>query len=117
LDFLEVAELTEFYADDIEEAELSPDIRILSTARTDDLSHASQWASDKNLVIAPEKSCVVLFTPDRRQSKTHPQVFLDGTVIQLNDNPKILGVMFDTFLNFSYHVKENVCASPAVFKS
>jgi hypothetical protein len=49
---------------------------------------------------------VVLFTPDRRQTQTHPQVFLDGTLIPLNKNPKILGVTFDTFFNFSYHVRE-----------
>jgi hypothetical protein len=105
-DFPEVAALTESYADDIQAAESSPDIPTLSTALTDDLSHAAQWASEKNLVIAPEKSCVVLFTPDRRQTQTHPQVLLNNTLIPLNKNPKILGVTFDTFLNFSYHIRE-----------
>jgi hypothetical protein len=71
-DFPEVATLTESYADDIDVAESSPDIQTLSTVLTEDLSHAAQWASHKNLVIAPEKSCVVLFTPDCRQTQTHP---------------------------------------------
>jgi hypothetical protein len=64
-DFPEVAALTESYADDFDVAELSPNIQSLSDTLTDDLSLVSKWTADKNLKIAPEKSSVTLFTPDR----------------------------------------------------
>jgi hypothetical protein len=105
-DFPEVAPLTESYADNFDVAELSPDVTTISTALTNDLTHISEWASRKNLSIAPNKSSVTLFTPDGRQSQCHPQAFLDDVLIPLKKNPKILGVTFDTFLNFSYHIKD-----------
>jgi hypothetical protein len=73
---------------------------------TDDLAHVSKWSADKNLTIAPNKSSVTLFTPDRAQSQCHSQAILGDDPIPLNKNPKILGVTFDTFLNFSYHIKK-----------
>jgi ribonuclease P/MRP protein subunit RPP40 len=93
--FSEEADLTESYADDFEVAESDPDIVTLSTALTDDLVHVSKWAAAKNLKIAPTKSSVTLFTPDRHQSHAHPQVYLDEELILLCRNPKILGVTFD----------------------
>jgi hypothetical protein len=86
-----VAPLTEFYADNFEVAESSPSVLVLSTALSEDMTHVSKWASDKNLTIAPNKSSVTLFTPDRAQTQSHPQAFLDSVLNPLNKNPKILG--------------------------
>jgi hypothetical protein len=61
-DFPENASQTERYADDVEVAKSSPNINIISTARTEDLSRVSQWAKDKNLIIAPNKSSVTLYS-------------------------------------------------------
>jgi retron-type reverse transcriptase len=58
--FPEVAPLTESYADDFEVAESSPSVPAISAALTEDLTHVSKWASDKNLTIAPNKSSDIL---------------------------------------------------------
>jgi hypothetical protein len=112
-DFPEVATLTESYADDFEAAKSSSGIQTLSISDTltDDLFHVSKWADDENLKIAPDKSSITLFTPDRSQSKCHPQAILNGVPIPLKKNPKILGVTFDTFLNFYIISRISVIAS------
>jgi hypothetical protein len=38
----------------------------------------SEWAIRKDLVVALEKSQMILFTPDTKQSNAHPQDFIDG---------------------------------------
>ena len=68
-----------------------------------------EWAKRKQLSIAPEKSTITFFTPDKaRQSRVHPQVFINGVAIPLDKTPKILGVRFDTHYNFSAHVMDVV---------
>jgi hypothetical protein len=103
-DLPEEADLTESHADDFEVAESDPDIVTLSSALTNDLVHVSSWAAAKNLKIAPTKSSVTLFTPDRHQSHAHSQVYLDEELIPLCRTPKILGVTFDPHLTFCEHI-------------
>ena len=100
-DFPSQAALTTSFADDFTVGESSPDLPTVTTNLCDDLSLVEDWAEAKNLSIAPNKSNVVLFTPDPHQSKTHPQVFYKGALIPLNKALKILGVTFDTHLTFT----------------
>lgn len=72
-DFPHHASQTESYADDVQISESSSDLPTLTAALNEDLAHVSQWADDKHLTIAPEKSSVTLFTPDPHQSKHHPR--------------------------------------------
>jgi hypothetical protein len=46
------------------------------------------WADRKKLKIAPEKSSIMLFTPDPHQANFHLQVCYKGEVIPLIKNPK-----------------------------
>ena len=57
------------------------------------------------MYLAPEKSSVTLFTSDTHQYGYHPLVFLDGALIPLEKNPKILGVTLDPLLTFGPHAK------------
>ena len=90
------ASSTESYADDIYVSESSSDLPTITTALNEDMQHISQWAEDKHLSIAPEKSTITLFTPDPAQAKFHPQVLLDGVIIPLDKRPKYLGVIHTT---------------------
>ena len=67
------------------------------------------WAPSKMLTIAPSKSTITLFTPDKaRESSIHPQVNIGGEPIPLAKTPKILGVRLDTHFSFAPHVKDVV---------
>ena len=83
--------------------ETSPDLRTLEERLSEDLRQISQWADLKKLKIAPAKSQVTLFTPDTHQSRYHPQVHINDTLVPLEKTPKILGVVLDTHFNFSSH--------------
>ena len=97
------------YADDVTIADSFPDISLGATTLTDRLNVAlapvSVWAAENRLTIAPAKSSITLFTPWSRQVGTHPQVSIDGNILPLDKNPKILGVTFDPLFTFGPHVK------------
>ena len=62
------------------------------------------WASTKNLKIAPSKSKITLFTPDKRgESQVVPRVLIDDQPLQLDKAPRYLGVTFDTHFHFHVH--------------
>jgi hypothetical protein len=67
-----------------------------------------KWANKKNLVIAPAKSQVILFTPDSHQSNNHPQVKINGELIPLNKKLKTLGNFWDTHVNGGIQANEIV---------
>ena len=52
-----------------------------------------RWSDREQLAIAPQKSCVTLFT---HQSSLHPQVWIFEDVALLNRTSKILGIPLDT---------------------
>ena len=99
-DFPECAELTSSYADDFSIAESGVDLAEIEVKLNDDLRAISAWARRKRLSLSPDKSTVTLFTTDSHQYQYHPQVFLDGALIPLEKNPKILGLTFDPQMTF-----------------
>jgi hypothetical protein len=50
----------------------STDISAITAALNEDLAFIAKWADDKKIIIAPNKSGVILFTPDQCQYNTHP---------------------------------------------
>ena len=80
----------------------------------------SEWARDRDLQIEPSKSSVTLFTPNTHEHNVHPQVKIPepadlggvfGTVlvdrvVPLEQQPRILGVKFDTHYTFAPHARE-----------
>ena len=72
-------------------------------ARANQLTTTLVWCADrKQLVIAPQKSSVTLFTSDSQQYWLHPQVRVCDEVAPLNRIPKCLGVMLDTHFIFGF---------------
>jgi hypothetical protein len=91
----DTAEVTAAYADDLHELETDTDLVVLGVKLQRSAEAAAAWSKRKNLVIAPAKSQVSLFTPDVKQFHAHPQVTIDGQLIPLNKNPKWLGLWWD----------------------
>ena len=57
----------------------------------------------KSLFRTAPKSTVTLFTPEKHQFQTHPNITLEDTQLPLECSPKILGVIMDTSLSFHKH--------------
>ena len=51
----------------------------------------------------PEGKRVTLFTPDKHQFQTHPDITLEDTQLPLERCPKMLGVIMDPSLSFHKH--------------
>jgi hypothetical protein len=94
--------LTESYADDFNLSESLPDIDSLGRNLTEHLKLVSEWAE-----IAPSKSTVTLFTPDKHQSNFHPQVYIGNTLLPLAKVVKHLGLNLCTHFVTSPHLKIN----------
>jgi len=69
------------YADDFTAYHSSSSIPESETILNSHLSSISSWASSNGLSIAPHKSTVTLFTSDFHQSKIHPQISIDNSLI------------------------------------
>ena len=107
-DFPDCAEVTVSYADDFSILESGVDLSEVESKLNSDLVTIADWARRKWLYLAPEKSSVTLFSTDTHQFSYHPQVFLDGALIPLDRNPKILGITLDPQLTFGPHAKSVV---------
>ena len=56
-----------------------------------------------SLLISAPKSTVMLFTPDKHQFQTLPDITLEDTQLPLERSPKILGVIMNPSLSFNKH--------------
>jgi hypothetical protein len=98
-----MAEEDDSFADDFALLESSSDISVLEKILTDHLVHVSDWAEKNRLTIAPEKSSVTLFTPDKHQSNIRPDVLYEGVPIPLNTCVKFLGLWWNKHFAWSPH--------------
>jgi hypothetical protein len=96
------------YADDISIYTSGRNIQGMTDIINRYLETVLEYLEERELLISPEKSTVTLFTPDRRQGNIHPNVLLYGNQIPLEKTPKLLGVIFDTHLTFSKHIKSTI---------
>ena len=83
------------FADDTTVYACGTDITALETQITEDLDMISNWAQSVHLVIAPSKLSVTLFSPSTHEHRYHPQVYINGALLPLSQNPKLLGVVLD----------------------
>ena len=96
------------YADDISVYATGSNIFSLSASVTQFITSVEDYLTERDSIVTPEKSTVTLFTPDTKEFKIHPKVKMQGHKVRLDQNPKLLGVTFDTMFNFSAHVKNTV---------
>ena len=93
------------YADDMTAAESSVDPQTAADALTVHAEAVGGWAEERGLQISAPKSHVTLFTSHTHQSRFHPIVTLNNTILPLERHPRILGVTFDPHLTFTQHVQ------------
>jgi len=76
------------------------------------LSSVRDWFLRNGLVLNPDKTEAICFgTASRRRSLSHlSSINVIDISVDLSDHIKLLGVTFDTALNFDKHIS-NVCAS------
>ena len=67
------------------------------------LRDVSIYLKENSLLISAPKLTVTLFTPDKHQFLTHPDITLEDTQLPLERSPKILGVIMDPSLSFHTH--------------
>ena len=92
-----------FYADDITVWATGPKIPQLESMITNYLRDVSIYLKDNSLLISAPKSTVRLFTPDKHQSHTRPDITLEDKQLPLERSPKILGVILDPSISFHKH--------------
>ena len=84
------------YADDITVWASGPKIPQLE-------SMINIYLNENSLLISTPKSTVTLFSPDKHQFQTHPDITLEDIQLPMERSPKILGVIMDHSLSFHKH--------------
>ena len=105
------------YADNITVWASRTKIQLLESMITSYLRELGIYLNESSPLISASKSTVMLFTPDKYQFQTHPNITLEDTQLPLDRIPKILGVIMDPSLSFHRHCtyvfdrihKRNVC--------
>ena len=92
-----------FYADDITVWGSGPKIPLLECMINSYLREVGIYLKENSLFVSAPKSTVTLFTPDKHQLQTHPDITLEDTQLPLERSPKILGVIMDPSLSFHKH--------------
>ena len=91
------------YADDISVWASEPKIPLLESMINSYLREIGIYLKESSLCISAPKSTVTLFTPDKHQFQTHPDITLEDTQLPLERSPIILGVIMDPSLFFHKH--------------
>ena len=69
------------------------------------MTRIADWDdNDIDLLIAPSKSLITLFTSDPAQFSLAPQVYLGQALLPLKKYPEILGIKWDTYFCFNRHI-------------
>ena len=89
--------------DDITVWAYGPKIPQMESMLNSYLRDVSIYMKENSLLISARKSPVTLFTPDKHQFQTHPDITLEDTHLPLERSPKILGVIMDPSLSFHKH--------------
>ena len=105
-DYPATANLITSYADDFTAATSSPNVEQAALSLSAHANDVVQWAANKKLTIAYDKTHPTLFTSDTHQSRMDPGVSVNNRPLELERNPKILGVHFDPHLRFSHHAQQ-----------
>ena len=61
------------------------------------------YLKENSLLISAPKSTVTLFTPEKHQFQTYPDITIEDTQLPLERSTKILGVIMDPSLSFHNH--------------
>lgn len=69
------------------------------------LNEVSDWFQAHHLELSPDKSTATLFTTWTKEVSIHLDINIHNIPVPTINNPKILGVTFDSLLTFNQHAK------------
>jgi hypothetical protein len=96
------------YADDIVVWHQSPSSLLASEGTGRLLNTVDTFSNDSLLTINPDKSEVILFTPDTKEFKFKPELNVANSSIDSTNSIVYLGVRFDTMNHFHLHARDVV---------
>jgi hypothetical protein len=92
------------YADDTTVAATGPVVEELVTKLNDYLPRLTDFLAARDLEISAEKSTATVFSTWNREPVA-PDVLVNGLPVPFVKNPKILGVIHDSMMNWDQHAK------------
>lgn len=76
---------------------------------TTSINQAHEWSIKNNMLLNESKTVVINISGSRKNTADFPPVYNpNGQVIEPSDTARLLGVIIDTKLNFTAHVKETI---------
>ena len=77
----------------------------VAASLNDDLAVISDWCSRWGMLVNPSKTRVMLISRSRRVEPLFPDLLIDGSVVEMVSELKILGVILDSKLSFEKQVR------------
>ena len=91
------------YADDFTVYAKSNNVDSLTTEISAYLEQLCEFLQQRQMEVSLEKCSSTLFTPWTKQYKCKPAVKVNSTILEVKNNPKILGLTFDNGLTWGPH--------------
>ena len=91
------------YADDFIVYAKSNNVDSLATEISAYLEQLCEFLQERQMEVSLEKCSSTLFTPWTKQYKCKPAVKVKSTILEVKNNPKILGLTFDNGLTWGPH--------------
>jgi ribonuclease HI len=89
------------FADDLALWSQHPKVESATSTQQASLNALETWAKKWHMTISLDKTESSLFTNDTHQAKLQPELFICGSKITHNPQPKFLGITFDRSLSFA----------------
>ena len=91
------------YADDFTVYAKSNNVDSLATEISAYVEQLCEFLQQRQMEVSLEKCSSTLFTPWTKQYKCKPAVKVNSTILEVKNNPKILGLTFDNGLTWGPH--------------
>ena len=77
----------------------------MAASLNDDLAVISDWCSRWGMLVNPSKTRGMLISRSRTVEPLFPDLLIDGSVVEMVSELKILGVIIDSKLSFEKQVR------------
>ena len=74
------------------------------------------WAKQNNLILNPDKTTCILFTPDPAKYTSNLDLIIHITALPMATHPKVMGLTLDPKLTYSTHI-HNISVHAHLYKS
>ena len=81
----------------------------MAASLNDDLAVISDWCSRRGMLVNPSKTTGMLISRSRTVEPLFPDLLIDGSVVEMVSELKIMGVILDSKLSFEKQVSSMIC--------